>query len=202
MRFLFPALMACTILGACATLPEAQLSPARGLTEVYRDRQAQLFHDKSFDRAAVTGLTLGDVRLDTQSEVKATETAALNSIRAALQAGLRQAARDTGGTTGALPLRLDVTIENVRLVDPVVNVLSSAALIIPLDRGAMTLTTRYVDTTGRTVVLRRDRISGKGFGLRSAFSKNRRLRDAAQNWGRACGVWPGCSLPPAQVPEG
>ncbi|WP_407682113.1 hypothetical protein [Pseudodonghicola flavimaris] len=178
------AAAASLMLGACATLPDATLSPSSTLTEIYRDRRVQLFAAPGVDSAGLTGLTLGSVTLGAANPA-ASRAEIEGSIRAAMQAALE---RSTAGQPGAAAgagrgVRLDVTLSDIRLVDPFLNVLSTATMFVPVDRGAMTITARYVAPDGETIVLRRERLTGRGFGLGTAFFH----RHAASGGGGALG---------------
>jgi hypothetical protein len=65
----------------------------------------------------------------------------------------------------------------------------------------MTVTARYRDASGALLAVRTERVTGSPFDVWHAFSSAGRLKEAAGDWAKTCGVWPACAVSPEKKPE-
>lgn len=191
------ALAACAAFAtACATLPEtASLPITPDLDETYHSSTVVLRQRSGFDPADFDAARIDRIHIavpDTASDAERAAYAALRKAFAdAVSGDSAQPARPTVRTA-----RIELVVKDVRFVDPALNVLSAIALLVPLDKGAMTVEASFQDSQGTVVAQRFERVGGSALDIANALSRSGRLEQAARDWVATCSAWPACAVPP------
>lgn len=184
-------------LSACASLPPPDTGAAGSagtLSLVTQSRTLHLASRPGFSPARYDGLAVGRIDIRRPAQLDDQDQAGYETLRAALaeQLAKTSAAPGTSGTPAAPAknaLRMDVALYDVQPVSPALNVLSAAALFLPLDTGAVTLEATFTDADGTVQARRTERLSGDVTSILSGFSRYERLKEALIDWAARCGSW-------------
>ena len=183
------AAVSVAVLGGCASLPEPSADSADALQPLHQSRTLRIAAQPGFDLQRYDGLVAGSIRL---REAQTTDEE--SQARDALREQFTQQLTPLLSGSAEQGLRMDVELYDIRPVSPTLNVLSAAALLLPLDSGALTLEATFRDAGGNVLVRRTERISGSVVNISEGFSRYGRLADALNDWAAQCAQWRVCVL--------
>lgn len=176
------------VLTGCASLPDSNTDSADALQPLHQSRTLRIAAQPGFDLQQHDGLLAGSVTLRETQLADAEEQQTRETMREQF------AQRLTPMLSGSAEkgLRMDVELYDIRPVSPALNVLSAAALFLPLDSGALTLEATFRDADGNVLVRRTERLSGSVVNISESFSRYGRLTDALNDWAAQCAQWRVC----------
>lgn len=189
MKALCAAISAAALAG-CASLPSPSVDSVDALQPLHQSRTLRIAAHPGFDLLQHDGLVVGTVSLRDAQITDAEEQQAREAMRE--QFAQRLAPILSGSAEKGL--RMDVALYDIRPVSPALNVLSAAALFLPLDSGALTLEATFRDADGNVLVRRTERLSGSVVNISESFSRYGRLTDALNDWAAQCVQWRVCVL--------
>ncbi len=179
-------LISCTSVSDLSTHYETEKSTE--LPRFSQNRRVKLSTRHDFDPLHYDGLVLGHIEIrethgnmhQDSSEHEILKTLLKNRLQPMLTGTITQG------------LRMEIILYNIKPVTPALNVLSTAALLLPLDRGSLTMQIKFYDSKGKIQAIRTENITGNPMNITGAFSRYSRLMTALDLWIAECGVWPTC----------
>lgn len=170
--------VAITALSACSTIPlPSQPSSIDSQTPLMlsTDGEAKQFR-------ASGDLKLANVLIETPRWLGAESVADKDEIKEVttrFQLDLQRLIKATAGVTGQT-ITIKATITEGKTVSPVLNVVTTVLLFVPVDRGGAVVELQAVDQAGKVVAAMMYRYSGEIMEFGANFSKTAQIQVATQ----------------------